>query len=392
MKRQTTLSLLLLIVAGSSVAMESRLELLGFSADGAFVAFQESGYLSDIAEAFSRVYIVDVAANDFVVPPFSASDSGDPESRSSLEQLRVITIAQARSDLVAYGIIPGNTGCLLYERSGHDGWPGWNDLSEEVLFALPPGEEQFHYAVVLEEREVDSARCRALAIEGMNPRIFTLSLRNEYAHWILQHDTVLYASRNCPYAYEIYRVYVYGDSLAVFVSSITPSLDEPHVYRLIVTGTLDRCFRSTISLPEGRAGDPATAWTPEWAASLPIGAPGEPLPAELLAILRPIPAANAFSLSAPVGTTIAMRVFLDGTEPGVIAGTTVSRHTNSVLDVSELGRGTFHYRVEAYIVLPNAAGPLYVEVEGEVEVDYGLWSGEIVIQDNGSIVLIATYG
>ena len=61
--------LTLIFVTGTLSAWgytRTSLELLGFSEDGAYLAFQISGYEDGSGEGFSLIRIVDTAANEFV--------------------------------------------------------------------------------------------------------------------------------------------------------------------------------------------------------------------------------------------------------------------------------------------------------------------------------------
>ena len=98
------------------------------------------------------------------------------------------------------------------------------------------------YELVLEQTEVSSGSCPQLRDYNLKPRIFTLSIHGQGFSRVLQADKVLYPSRRCPYTYEIYRVYTYRDRIAVFLNARTVGWEGDDVYKLIVTGLLDRIF------------------------------------------------------------------------------------------------------------------------------------------------------
>jgi predicted secreted protein len=59
---------------------------------------------------------------------------------------------------------------------------------------------------------------------------------------VLQHDRVLYRSRQCPYTYAVAAVHIYGDRIAVFLNAYSIGFEGDDVNKLIVTGTLDRPY------------------------------------------------------------------------------------------------------------------------------------------------------
>jgi predicted secreted protein len=381
--------LLVLASAGVFADMESELDLLGFSDDGAYVAFQLSGYNDGSAEAFSAIYIVDVADNDFATAPVTRSGPATTDGSAGKSFIDSV-LSRARPDLERFGIRSGNTGLLAYEREGPHDWERLAELHEEAQFDVPDGRTTIPMTLLLDEREVQpTQRCRTSSEYPTPPRIFTLSIRERGRERVLQNDTVLYNSRNCPFGYEIYRVYVYGDSLAVFLSSLTPGFEGPDVYRLIVTGTLDGEYAET--LPP--LNDTAVTWAPAWASSL--GALDRAGLPDLESVRLPSDErarATTFDLSAPVGTTVALRIYLGDMERVAFQGTIRSRITYGVVDVTSFEAGEYEYRVEAYVVLPGDSEGRYIEAEGTVVISHHMWTGQIVIRSDGTIVIVESFG
>jgi len=218
--------------------IETELEVLGFSSDGAYLAFQVSGFGNGSGIGFSLIQIVDVSANDFAVEDvFIEEELND----WTMESLKTAAYSRARPALAAFGIVAGNTGSLVYELEGKVPWEQSRLTRETAAFSLEDAEGRPRRCeLVLEEREVSAEYCTNLADYDLEPRIFTLSLRGEGFSRVLQEDRVLYRSRHCPYAYEIYRVYARGDSIAVFLNARTVGWEGDDVYKLVVTAILDK--------------------------------------------------------------------------------------------------------------------------------------------------------
>jgi len=211
--------------------MNSNLEIIGFSKGGEYLAFEISGYNTNTGYAFSLVQIVDVANNEFVADGFLAEteEAENGKARQESGSLRDYAMSKAGAAIRRYGIIEGNEGNLVYRQFRED-------AVHEASFSIPEGQTGRQYGITLSLRSVESKHCLHLAAEDRTPKIFTLVLHRQRRRKVLQSDSVLYRSRNCPYDYGIYRVYALGNYLAVFLHSFTPG---PDIYKLVVTGTLE---------------------------------------------------------------------------------------------------------------------------------------------------------
>ena len=91
-------------------------------------------------------------------------------------------------------------------------------ITQEAIFSLSD-KEGAQYRIALSPCSVESSSCSHSTAEGRAPNIFTLTLHCEQRSKILQKDSVLYRSRNRPYDYGIYRIYVVENNIAVFLDS-----------------------------------------------------------------------------------------------------------------------------------------------------------------------------
>jgi predicted secreted protein len=209
--------------------MYTNLDIIGFSSDGRYLAYEVNGYSTATKKAFSLIQIVDVVKNDFVGDEFLA-EAENGNNKLENRTLRDSAYRRAATTIQRYKIVEGNEGTLIYEQYRIA-------AVHEVSFTINPGAAEVQqYRLVLSPRTVESSRCSHLTNEGRTPKIFTLALQREQRNKVLQKDSILYRSRNCPYDYGIYRIYVFEDKLAVFLHSFTSRAD---VYKLVVTGTLD---------------------------------------------------------------------------------------------------------------------------------------------------------
>jgi predicted secreted protein len=211
--------------------MNSNLKIIGFSEDGAYLAFEVSGYDTSTGDAFSLIQIVDVEKNDFVADDFLVQLTDVENGKRQLEEgaLSETALRKAEAAVRQYGILTGNEGTLVYERIR-------DSAEHEASFSISSGGARQQYGIILSLRSVESNHCAHLTAEGRTPKIFTLTLHRGERRKILQNDSVLYRSRNCPYDYGIYRVYALGNHLAVFLDSYTSGAN---VHKLVVTGTLE---------------------------------------------------------------------------------------------------------------------------------------------------------
>jgi predicted secreted protein len=212
-----------------SAADIARLDFLGFSRDGAHLVFEQYG--DGFNAPYSELYFIEVAGNRWAHKPLlSAAD----ENGASLAQLRQRN-RQAARDLFAELEISGSRhGQHLVSQSLHN----LSADPHQVRFtpALPPTDENYTaYSLVLTEQDAGSD-CGTAG----SARMFTLRLRNEDSdsETILQQDRRLPSSRGCVLGYRIQDMYLYEQSVAVFLNIFLPGLEGQSMRYLVVTGTL----------------------------------------------------------------------------------------------------------------------------------------------------------
>ena len=225
------LSVLLLLTAIYIPAEDksASFDLIGFSDDGAYLAFETIAFDPVTERYFGQLQIVNVAANKYAENEITVSS--DIDQKDLYNKMKSVSYTvEVKKALSKYGIVPGNSGIIAWERPGegsfwHAGFPFINidGVKED-------------YRLHLVTKEVSSNLCENLQEEDRISKIFTLTLYGSELSKILQKDSVLYNSRFCPYNYSLHKVYLYKEKIAVVIESQTPGGIR---YKLIVTGTLD---------------------------------------------------------------------------------------------------------------------------------------------------------
>lgn len=195
------LALALLAVAPADAADRALLNMLGYSQDGDYFAFEEFGIQDGSGFAFSTVYVVDLAHDKWTYgTPFAVvADNED----KPLAAVRAEALAEAKFKLDEYKIgVPVQILALI-----GDGAAG--DSGLRVSWSTPaccgPGKTQADaFSLVLETRGVTSDDD---ACEQMNPVGFNLYYQDQSGRTDLHLDgDTLPKSRRCTLDYRIYAV------------------------------------------------------------------------------------------------------------------------------------------------------------------------------------------
>lgn len=221
----------------SAAFMNTQISLIGFSESGDHLAYEVYGFDTGTETGFSLVQIVDVVRNDFAVDDILEKD------QKNLLTLSKINLKKAAPLLKKYGIVHANKGELVFEDVRYNDhltrYKAGNAV-KQAAFNILRDAATVGYTVRVRTFEYHSKTCEHLKKVNIPPKIFELTLIHKNQLTILQKDKVLYQSRQCPFDYGIYRIYVYRDRLAVFLHSWTAGHQGPNVQKLIVTGTLIR--------------------------------------------------------------------------------------------------------------------------------------------------------
>jgi predicted secreted protein len=226
------LPLALLALSAPALAGDAaELELLGFSADGRYLAFEQYGILDGSGTPYAEIFFIDVPANAYAAKPVKS----DVQPDVSLDKARESTRQAAADDLKKLKIDPKQRGQHLIAHGLHD--LGVAPREVEFTPQLPLGGMAYEsYRLHLESRAIEQD-CFGLG----QAQIFTLALHLPDGKTVrtLQHDGKLPESRGCPLEYRIQDVYLYKERrLAVFLNVFQPGYEGRNMRYLVVTSEL----------------------------------------------------------------------------------------------------------------------------------------------------------
>jgi predicted secreted protein len=207
--------------AGDAASMD----LIGFSKDGAYVAFEEFGIGDGSGLPYTTTNIVNVNRNALV-----AVIETRPEAEgATLSQARANAKPRVDAALRRYGILNGNQGRFTAATVPlNDPLMSPTSLLETEFIALART-----YTVSLATKPApDKPECQS------PPQFLVLKLTVNGGVRDLQRDSRLPTARGCAYDYAVRSLHVYGRSLAVFVSYRRPGFEGPDLRWIVVTGSL----------------------------------------------------------------------------------------------------------------------------------------------------------
>ncbi|MBS1793099.1 MAG: DUF2259 domain-containing protein [Acidobacteria bacterium] len=222
---------------------------LGFSRDGKYLAFEESGSYDGSGGYYTHTFFVDTEKNEYALAPglidnFLYENPLPPKPQTRLERkIKLETAARLRQ----LKIVDGNTGDLLVAHLPTD-WTNepfyeTDGASTEtvkfnnVVYANSRDAEKY-YELTLKTLPAESKDC------GTDVFKFELLLADKTSSeerpvQVLQSDKTLPESRGCAYGYRIERVYFYGDRIAVFLQVFSQGFEGPDLRYRVVTARLD---------------------------------------------------------------------------------------------------------------------------------------------------------
>ncbi|AUI67625.1 DUF2259 domain-containing protein [Beggiatoa leptomitoformis] len=246
------------------------LHFLGFSKDGKYLAFEQYGVTDGNGAAYSSIYPVDVAKNDYVAKPFVQEGQPDATDPAALSQLRADNLAKAKAKLKELSITEDNQGTHVISHPLSDlgvdphkvtfalGTPLAGMLYESFSLTLEEqagkaecfgfGEaKQFKLTIQPTPLPTTITEMKPLESLAEAPTISTtpetttsdkpVIENNETTVTTLQADQKIPDTRGCPLAYRIQDVYIYnGEYIAVFLNIFSPGFEGQNMRYIVVTG------------------------------------------------------------------------------------------------------------------------------------------------------------
>lgn len=241
MKNTSVVSLfaaILLLAANCFAGDYAALNVLGFSKDGRYLAFEEFGTQDGSGFPYSNIYFIDVAKNAYAARRVAVTI----ESETAVEDT-----ARKRASLLAakrlrrLGIVNGNLGRLVVSHLMTDmTFDGKGDEpSRPIKFAEEVGSmyRRGDYELSLGQTTIKTKDCEVFEDET---KLLELKLTNneDDTSRFLQKDATLPNSRGCAMDYRVQAVYLYKELIAVFVGVFTRGFEGPDMRFMAVTGKL----------------------------------------------------------------------------------------------------------------------------------------------------------
>lgn len=248
------------------------LKFIGFSADGSYMAFEQSGEWDGSGGEYATTYYIDVAKNKYALAPTVFEWEMESSKASVKPRLIAKYNAAVAAAIKKLQIVRGNTGKQVVAHMLTD-WSNvkpvetdsyWmkdgkqtnkkmpnyagafldrGDLTEKVIFNPWLYVNNFNtdtfYELTLLKTPYKEKPCEnsedALKVE--------LTLNDNTHHTdtdlqILQKDKDLPQSRHCPFGYRIEQVYFYKDNVAVFLNMFSQGFEGPDMRYMAITGKL----------------------------------------------------------------------------------------------------------------------------------------------------------
>lgn len=215
-------------------------EVMGFSKDGRFFAFEEYGIQDGSGFPYSNIYVIDVDEDRWVEgSPFRKVDEViDPvDFDAALASAREENLARARAlleakDIRHQGLTVGHSPHSEISADPHN-------MTVLPRIVAPAIDEPIELA--LEEFDLPNAKCESYSIQTKG---FRLTLSHDGKTRVLNEDASVPDSRKCPLNYRIERVVTYYPDLrgapvfAVFILMESHGFEGPDGRYLAVTGVL----------------------------------------------------------------------------------------------------------------------------------------------------------
>jgi predicted secreted protein len=241
--RLTALTLLLFAFQAPTAQAgdTARIQLLGFSKDGSRFAFEQYGVQDGSGFPYSEIFILDVAKDSWVNPsPFRRQDEVDDSQGYDEEALLAAARAENRavaqphlraSDIAGKGLTVGHNPHSELNSDPHTMIVNPQDI-------VPPADIPLELR--LTEYPMSSGDC---ASYGAETKGFKLTLTYLGKTRVLNNDTKVPSSRNCPLRYRVERVVTHFPNdappvFAVLVQMESHGFEGPDRRYLAITGRL----------------------------------------------------------------------------------------------------------------------------------------------------------
>lgn len=187
-------------VASAAAAERAQFDLIGFSPDGRYFAFEEYGIQDGSGFAYSSIFVIDLSEDSWAAGPFR--HRADDEA-TDLASIRTAALTEAAPVLAEFNV---TTPPVIIALNG-DGETATDGLALE--FGVPGYSEPGHmfgdYSLSLEIFKAPSPQ-DCIAYLGQEPMGFGLILTSDGVPSEIYRDNSIPNSRGCPTTYRISAV------------------------------------------------------------------------------------------------------------------------------------------------------------------------------------------
>ena len=229
----------------------ANIHFIGFSRDGKYLAFRQSGTADGSGYPYADLYLVDTEKNAFAAKPFEVYLEKDGASEEdAVKKVEALAARKMRQ----LKIERGNTGKLLLAHTLMDETLDFSqvpsqDNVDKVKFKVRPypREQDGFLELTLKSIQVKPANCDddSGVYEFFKFELTLDSLENAEKRIeteFLQKDANLPQTRGCPTGYRMESVYLYKNKLAVFINTLHRGYEGPDLRYMVVTGKLPGYF------------------------------------------------------------------------------------------------------------------------------------------------------
>jgi len=235
------------LVPAAQAGDTAEAEILGFSKDGAYFAFEQYGTEDGSGFPYSEIFVLDVTRDSWVKPsPFYLRNDNEEEiegSDGSYDPDALVSAVRADNRANAQPLLQTTEIAGKGETVGHN--PRTEITADPYRMAVHP--RNFHPLIEdpielsLSEYPLPSERCAGFGIEGTKG--FRLSMTYKGETRVLNEDTGVPESRRCPLAYRIERIVTHfpengSPVFAVLVQMDAHGFEGPDQRYLAITGRL----------------------------------------------------------------------------------------------------------------------------------------------------------
>ncbi|PVB61108.1 hypothetical protein DCO57_13700 [Labrenzia sp. 011] len=221
-------------------------DVLGFSDDGAYFAFEQYGIQDGSGFPYSEIFVLDVASDSWVKPsPFLLrnQDEEDIERDGIYDPDALVAAVRAENRATALELLQTTRIAGKGLTAGHNPRTELNSDPFRMVVAprdfFRPGEDELE--LKLNEYPLSSDTCAGFAVT--ETRGFRLTMTYKGQTRVLNEDSSLPQSRGCPLAYRIERIITHFPDgappvYAVLVQMDSHGFEGPDRRYLAITGRL----------------------------------------------------------------------------------------------------------------------------------------------------------